>query len=100
MVDTAPFTPRIEDPTPFSESERVIYTKNPLESVICQLRFPVILRIGAKPPVEFQEALRKDYPLFREIPPLDIGTGLPPELSTIMSKLLPNPSGESIRIDV
>jgi uncharacterized protein (TIGR04255 family) len=95
IVEPAPFRPRIEDPTPFPDSERIIYSKNPLESVICQLRFPVILKIGAKPPVEFQEALRGEYPLFREIPPLDIATGLPPELSAMMSKLLPNPSGKA-----
>jgi hypothetical protein len=59
-LDAAPFIPRIEDPSPFPESERIIYAKNPLESVICQLRFPAILKISSEPPVEFQETLRKD----------------------------------------
>jgi uncharacterized protein (TIGR04255 family) len=93
-LDAAPFVPRIEDSTPFPDSERIIYAKNPLESVICQLRFPAILKISSEPPVGFQEVLRKDYPLFREIPPLDVGTGLPPELAAIMSKLLPLPSSK------
>jgi len=97
-LDAAPFIPRIEDPAPFPESERVIYKKNPLESVICQIRFPAILKISSEPPVEFQEALRKDYPLFREIPPLDVGTGLPPELAAIMSKLLPLPSSKAYEL--
>src|SRR6267378_1549779 len=90
-LETAPFNPRIEDPSPFPESERVIYAKNPLESVICQLRFPAILRISSEPPVHFQEGLRKFYPLFREIAPVDIPTGFPAELVSIVGKLLPNP---------
>ncbi len=57
-VEAAPFVPRIEDPTPFSESPRVVYGKNPLEVVICQLRFPAILKISSESPVDFQEALR------------------------------------------
>jgi len=97
-LDAALFVPRIEDPTPFPESERVIYVKNPLELVICQLRFPAILKIGSEAPVQFQEALRKKYPLFREIPPLDVGTGLPPELSAIMSKLIPLPSSKAYEL--
>jgi uncharacterized protein (TIGR04255 family) len=97
-LDAAPFTPRIEDPSPFPESERIIYAKNPLELVICQVRFPAILKISAEPPVDFQEPLRKDFPLFREVPPLDMGTGLPPELSAIMSKLMPLPSSKTYEL--
>ena len=97
-VDTASFIPRVEDPTPFPEYERIIYAKNPLESVICQVRFPAILKISTDPPVKFQEALRKDYPLFREVPPLDVPTGLPPELSAIMSKLLPLPASKAYEL--
>lgn len=49
----------------FSSSEhRYLYTKPPLVEVICQLRFPTILTIGAKDPVEFQEAIRADYPRY------------------------------------
>lgn len=51
---------------PFPDSRRVIYQKNPLEQVICQLRFPPILRIDAEPPARFQEAIRQEYPLFEE----------------------------------
>ena len=40
------------------------YRRNPLINVVCQLRFPPILAINAKPPVAFQEALRLKYPLF------------------------------------
>ena len=48
----------------FSNEPRVTYRKNQLGEVICQLRFPEILAIGAKPPVDFQEAIRADYPEF------------------------------------
>lgn len=97
-LDAAPFIPRIEDPAPFPDSERIIYTKNPLESVICQFRFPDILKISSEPPADFQEALRKDFPLFRDVPPLTVGTGLPPELSTIVSKLMPLPSSKAYEL--
>ncbi len=48
----------------FSTEPRVAYRKNQLGEVICQLRFPEILAIGAKPPVDFQEAIRADYPQY------------------------------------
>ncbi len=46
----------------FPETPRVIYQKNPLVEVICQLRFPLLLRIDTEPPADFQEALREEYP--------------------------------------
>ena len=98
-LDAAPFIPRIEDPAPFPDSERIIYTKNPLETVICQFRFPAILKVSSEPPVDFQEALRKDFPLFREIPPLNVpGTGWPSELAAIVSKLMPLPSSKGYEL--
>lgn len=48
----------------FSREERCIYRSNPLAEVICQLRFPEILTIQANAPVEFQEAIRRDFPQF------------------------------------
>ncbi len=48
----------------FSTEPRVVYRKNQLGDVICQLRFPEILTIAAKPPVDFQEAIRADYPKY------------------------------------
>ncbi len=63
---------------PFPESPRVIYGKNPLEEVICQLRFPSILRIGAEIPAAFQERIRKEYPFFKERGDVDVS--LPQEI--------------------
>lgn len=48
----------------FSNKERCHYRVNPLAEVICQLRFPEILAISNQPPVEFQEAIRSEYPGF------------------------------------
>lgn len=44
--------------------ERVIYENNQLAEVICQLRFPTILAIGAREPVDFQEAIRQEFPRY------------------------------------
>jgi uncharacterized protein (TIGR04255 family) len=74
---------------PFPEAPRVIYEKNPLETVICQLQFPAVLKISAAPPVAFQDSVRRAYPLFKEKPPLDIAGGLPPEIANLIAKGLP-----------
>ena len=49
---------------PFPPAQRVLYGKNPLNRVVCQLRFPRILRIGAETPVQFQDGIRYEYPLY------------------------------------
>lgn len=51
---------------PFPKSTRVIYKNNPLQQVICQLRFPIILKIDAEIPFAFQEKLRASYPVVKE----------------------------------
>ena len=51
----------------FPEIDRVIYERNPLVQVICQLKFAPILTIEASPPADFQEALGRDaYPAYQE----------------------------------
>lgn len=45
------------------ETERVIYKRNPLVEVVGQLQFPQILKIVNQDPVEFQDAIRADYPI-------------------------------------
>ena len=57
----------------FPEVKRVTYKKNPLDRVICQLRFPPILRIDAEPPVEFQDRVRKEFPYYSEKNELAMG---------------------------
>ncbi len=45
-----------------SNAERCRYLKPQLIEVLCQLRFPTILKIENQSPFEFQELIRKDYP--------------------------------------
>src|SRR2546425_8627069 len=72
---------------PFPDSPRVIYRKDPLVQVVCQLRFPPVLRIEAEPPAAFQDRIRKDYPLLRERmeePTLEGQAGLPPAIERLI----------------
>ncbi|MBQ3192879.1 MAG: TIGR04255 family protein [Oscillospiraceae bacterium] len=67
----------------FSKESRCRYGAHPLAEVICQLRFPEILAVGAADPVEFQEAIRSEFPLFlrrQELPAPKI-TGIPGNMS-------------------
>lgn len=48
----------------FGPENRFRYAVNPLVEVICQLRFPAILTIGAREPVDFQDAVRADFPRY------------------------------------
>lgn len=72
----------------FPESPRVVYERNPLESVICQLRFPPILRIESEVPARFQERIRQEYPLFRERREEAIPS-IPPEIAKVLGEDLP-----------
>ena len=48
----------------FSQNARCVYRKNPLDKVICQLRFSEILSIETNLPAEFQEAIREEFPQY------------------------------------
>ena len=48
----------------FQEAPRCRYRKSQLREVICQVRFPAILAIGAREPAEFQEAVRAAFPRY------------------------------------
>jgi uncharacterized protein (TIGR04255 family) len=72
---------------PFPESNREIYERNPLTEVICQLRFPTVLRITADESAlaELQERLRGAYPIFRE--EAGRAAGIPAEVSQMLGEL-------------
>ena len=77
---------------PFPESPRTVYGRNPLIEVICQLRFPPILRIAAEAPAAFQERIRSDYPLLSEKAPggnVDMPPGVPPAIAEMIKGALP-----------
>ena len=63
----------------FSNEPRCHYRRNQLGEVICQLRFPEILSIEAKAPVDFQDAIREEFPQFqrRQETPAPKITGVP-----------------------
>lgn len=48
----------------FSNEERSVYRNNPLGEVICQIRFPEILKIGTEVPADYQEAIRDEFPRY------------------------------------
>jgi uncharacterized protein (TIGR04255 family) len=52
---------------PFPEVKRILYGRNPLDQVICQLRFPPILRIDAEIPASFQDGVRGFFSNFSEV---------------------------------
>jgi uncharacterized protein (TIGR04255 family) len=51
---------------PFPDAARVIYKKNPLDNVICQIQFPPILKIEVDIPASFQEKIRGNFPNYNE----------------------------------
>ena len=50
----------------FDNGPRCILEKNPLVEVICQLRFPDILKIETAEPADFQDAIRAEYPRYQK----------------------------------
>lgn len=67
----------------FPPSPRVIYEHAPLIRVVCQLRYPSLLRIESRPPDEFQERIRGMFPLFERTPnPLPVD--LPKEIAQLL----------------
>lgn len=90
---------------PFPESKRVVYKKNPLNKVICQLRFPPILRIDSEVPSKFQDVVRETFPLYNEKVELQQETALglkaqfPPELIKQLTKTSVNKNHEFASAD-
>lgn len=72
--------PGIEPDALFPDSPRVLYGRSPLRNVICQLRYPQILRIEAAPPADFQERIRGDFPFVEKVAIAGLEQ-LPPELA-------------------
>ncbi len=66
--------------------ERVIYEYNPLIEVIAQIRFPTILKITRQEPVDFQDSVRFEYPIFEASRNLQI----PVELSNLLTQFNSN----------
>lgn len=50
----------------FPKTQEVPLASPPLDEVICQVRFPPILRIANEEPVDFQELIRGRYPVIQK----------------------------------
>jgi uncharacterized protein (TIGR04255 family) len=74
---------------PFPDVPRSIYEKNPLNEVICQIRFSPILKIDAEVPFHFQEGIRTDYPEYEAKTPLRGPGELPPQVAEIFAAEFP-----------
>jgi uncharacterized protein (TIGR04255 family) len=69
------------------DAPRIVYDRNPLTQVICQLRFPPVLRIEAELPAGFQERIRGLLPMYRESDSqiaLPAGVPLPEEIANLV----------------
>lgn len=51
----------------FPPFDRVIYDRAPLVHVICQVKFPPVLRIESQPPADFQDQIRQEFPLYERV---------------------------------
>jgi len=72
---------------PIPKSQRVVFQKNPLAEVICQLRFPPILEIAATEPAAFQNAIRERYPLYGKPVPEPALSNLPSNVAKLVAQL-------------
>jgi uncharacterized protein (TIGR04255 family) len=59
----------------FPPAPRVAYDRAPLIGVVAQLRYPTLLRIEKEPPADFQESVRRIFPLLERGPAHGIGMG-------------------------
>lgn len=71
---------------PFPDSPRVIYDRNPLTEVICQFKFPTILRIGSGDIANFQDMIRSEYPLYESKEPSFEFVNVPKEMAAIFDQ--------------
>lgn len=70
---------------PIPESPRVVFSRNPIVSVHCELRFPAILKVSGESPVEFQELIREQFPYYETVPDgPTFPKGMPKEFETLL----------------
>jgi uncharacterized protein (TIGR04255 family) len=73
----------------FPQRKEVRLKKSPLSEVICQVKFPPILRIDKEMPVNFQEAIRKRFPEFNIEHGVILQIGISPALENPMMESAP-----------
>ena len=78
----SPIDWKFDNDMPFPPSQREIYKINPLNEVICQLRFPPILIVSTETPAQFQDAVRSKYSEYdRSGNPGGLPFEIPPEIA-------------------
>jgi uncharacterized protein (TIGR04255 family) len=82
----------VDNLSPFPPSPRVLYRKNPLIEVVCQVHFPAILRVDVEPPAAFQEKIRDTYPVLND--KTNKMLALPPNLPSMVADLLRSSGGK------
>ncbi|KAA3639081.1 MAG: TIGR04255 family protein [Armatimonadetes bacterium] len=75
---------------PFPDAQRVIYEQNPLFEVICQLRFPPILKVQASTPADYQDRIRYLFPEIQEQRSA-FDSDIPEELLRLLHASSPDP---------
>lgn len=75
-------------PTLFPDAPRLVYQRNPLAEVICQVRFPSVLRIETELPAAFQDQIRKVFPIYNEETGSAV-SGIPQEVLQVFGGSLP-----------
>ena len=68
----------------FPPVERVVYEKSPLVQVLCQVRYPAVLKIESELPAAFQERVRDAYPIFERTTESVLGT-MPKGVGALLS---------------
>jgi uncharacterized protein (TIGR04255 family) len=72
----------------FPQVERVVYERNPLDEVICQFRFPAILKVDESP-IAFQEQIRATFPFYRLKPAVKLPANVPAAVAAMFARELP-----------
>ena len=77
----------------FPETERVVYERNTLEEVKCQIRFPPILTIENSTPgnfqekvAAFQESIRNEFPFYELRSSIKLPVGIPSAVSKVVER--------------
>jgi uncharacterized protein (TIGR04255 family) len=78
-----------QESTIFPAVPRVIYGRNTLIEVVCQIRFPSVLRIDAEMPIAFQEKVRGTFPVLQRKHQTFVSGGVPEELAKALQSLVP-----------
>ncbi len=83
----------------FPETDRVIYKNNPLQQVVCQLRFPANPTINLEEPVKLLNRIKDIYPFYQQRSEINLMTeGMFSQLPKDAAEALFSGAGQSFKI--